>query len=84
MKLLKKEDVQEDNSFDTVQTSDVRNQKYAKNLSLDVKKIGSSTDGVSIVKYKGKKYCSLKSFRVVKILVHTLTLFTKLNSLMNL
>ena len=62
-----KEDVQEDNSFDTVQTSDVRNQKYAKNLSLDVKKIGSSTDGVSIVKYKGEKSIApLKSFRVVK------------------
>ena len=62
-----KEDVQDDNSFDTVQTSDVRNQKYAKNLSLDVKKIGSSTDGVSIVKYKGEKSIApLKSFRVVK------------------
>ena len=62
-----KEDVQEDNSFDTVQTSDVRNQKYAKNLSLDVKKIGSSTDGVTIVKYKGEKSIApLKSFRVVK------------------
>ena len=62
-----KEDVQEDNSFDTVQTSDVRNQKYAKNLSLDVKKIGSSTDGVSIVKYNGEKSIApLKSFRVVK------------------
>jgi murein DD-endopeptidase MepM/ murein hydrolase activator NlpD len=62
-----KESIQEDNSFDTVQTSDVRNQKYAKNLSLDVKKIGSSTDGVTIVKYKGEKSIApLKSFRVVK------------------
>ena len=62
-----KESIQDDNSFDTVQTSDVRNQKYAKNLSLDVKKIGSSTDGVTIVKYKGEKSIApLKSFRVVK------------------
>ena len=50
-----------------VQTADVRNQKYAKNLNLDVKKIGSSTDGVKIVKYKGEKTISpLKSFKVVK------------------
>lgn len=61
-----KEDVQEDDS-DVIQTSDVRNQKYAKNLSLDVKKIGSSTDGVSIVKYKGEKSITpLKSFKIVK------------------
>ena len=50
-----------------VQTADVRNQKYAKNLNLDVKKIGSSTDGVKIVKYKGEKTITpLKSFKVVK------------------
>lgn len=50
-----------------VQTADVRNQKYAKNLSLDVKKIGSSTDGVKIVKYKGERSISpLKSFKIVK------------------
>ncbi len=50
-----------------VQTADVRNQKYAKNLSLDVKKIGSSTDGIKIVKYKGERSISpLKSFKIVK------------------
>jgi len=50
-----------------VQTADIRNQKYAKNLSLDVKKIGSSTDGVKIVKYKGERTISpLKSFKIVK------------------
>ncbi len=64
--LPEKEEVQDDDSG-IVQTSDVRNQKYAKNLSLDVKKIGSSTDGVSIVKYKGEKSISpLKSFKIVK------------------
>ena len=52
---------------DIVQTSDVRNQRYAKNLNLDVKKIGSSTDGVEIIKYKGEKTIApLKSFKVVK------------------
>ena len=52
---------------DEIQTSEVRNQKYAKNLSLDVRKIGSSTDGVKIVKYSGEKTIPpLKSFKVVK------------------
>ncbi|AXK49153.1 peptidase M23 [Aliarcobacter trophiarum LMG 25534] len=50
-----------------VQTTNVRNQKYAKDLDLDVKKIGSSTDGVQIVKYKGvKTIAPLKSFKIVK------------------
>ncbi|BAK73669.1 MAG: murein hydrolase activator EnvC [Arcobacter sp.] len=52
---------------DEIQTSDVRNQKYAKNLNLDVKKIGSSTDGIKIIKYRGEKSIApLKSFKVVK------------------
>ena len=52
---------------DVVQTADVRNQRYAKNLNLDVKKIGSSTDGIQIIKYKGEKTIApLKSFKVVK------------------
>src|SRR5574344_180224 len=50
-----------------VQTSDTRNQKFAKNLNLDVKKIGSSIDGVTITKYKGEKTIApLKSFKIVK------------------
>ena len=50
-----------------VQTSDTRNQKFAKDLNLDVKKIGSSTDGVTITKYKGEKTIApLKSFKIVK------------------
>lgn len=50
-----------------VQTSDTRNQKFAKNLNLDVKKIGSSTDGVTITRYKGEKTIApLKSFKIVK------------------
>lgn len=57
----------EDVPDDEIQTSDVRNQKYAKNLNLDVKKIGSSTEGVTIIKYKGEKTITpLKSFKVVK------------------
>ncbi|MDD2887157.1 MAG: peptidoglycan DD-metalloendopeptidase family protein [Aliarcobacter sp.] len=61
-----REDVVDD-SQDEVQTSDNRNQRYAKNLNLDVKKIGSSTDGVTIIKYKGEKTIApLKSFKVVK------------------
>ena len=57
----------DDNSSGEVQTSDSRNQRFAKNLNLDVKKIGSSTDGVSIIKYKGEKSITpLKSFKVVK------------------
>lgn len=52
---------------DQIQTADVRNQKFAKDLSLDVRKIGSSTDGISISKYKGAKTIApLKSFTVVK------------------
>ncbi|MDZ7818602.1 MAG: peptidoglycan DD-metalloendopeptidase family protein [Aliarcobacter sp.] len=56
-----KEDEQE------IQTAEVRNQRYAKNLNLDVRKIGSSTDGVKIVRYKGvSTIAPLKSFKVVK------------------
>ncbi len=50
-----------------IETAAVRNQKYAKNLNLDVKKIGSSTSGVKVVRYRGKKTIApLKSFNVVK------------------
>ncbi|KAB7885533.1 MAG: peptidase M23 [Arcobacter sp.] len=50
-----------------VQTAEVRNQKYAKNLNLDVKKIGSSNSGVKVVRYRGAKTIApLKSFNVVK------------------
>jgi murein DD-endopeptidase MepM/ murein hydrolase activator NlpD len=52
---------------DEIQTSDVRNQRYAKTLNLDVRKIGSSTEGITIIKYKGAKTIApLKSFKVVK------------------
>ncbi|OCL82447.1 murein hydrolase activator EnvC family protein [Arcobacter porcinus] len=50
------------------QTKDARNQEFAKSLDLDVRKIGSSTDGVKIVKYKGQKTIApLKSFKVEKL-----------------
>lgn len=59
--------IEEDTADDEVQSSDVRNQKYAKTLNLDVRKIGSSTDGITIIKYKGSKTIApLKSFKVVK------------------
>ncbi|MBU3015109.1 peptidoglycan DD-metalloendopeptidase family protein [Poseidonibacter lekithochrous] len=52
---------------ESIQTAEVRNQKYAKNLNLDVKKIGSATSGVKVVRYRGKKTIApLKSFNVVK------------------
>lgn len=58
-KIVKKEE--------PIQTAEVRNQKYAKNLNLDVKKIGSATSGVKVVRYRGKKTIApLKSFNVVK------------------
>lgn len=57
----------EEKQLQDYSTVNVRNQKYAKDLNLDVKKIGSSTDGVQIVKYKGAKTIApLKSFKVVK------------------
>lgn len=50
-----------------IETAEVRNQKYANNLNLDVRKIGSSTSGVKITKYRGRKTIApLKSFKVVK------------------
>ena len=63
--LKKAQEEKEDNQ--QAQTTNVRNQKYAKDLNLDVKKVGSSTDGVQIVKYKGAKTIApLKSFKIVK------------------
>ena len=62
-----REEVKEEEQEQEIQTAEVRNQKYAKNLNLDVRKIGSSTDGVKIVKYKGiSTIAPLKSFKVVK------------------
>jgi len=58
---------QENSASDKIQTTNVRNQQFAKDLNLDVRKIGSSTDGIQIVKYKGPKTIApLKSFKVVK------------------
>jgi len=42
-------------------------QKYAQNIDLDVRILGSSTKGVKISKYRGRKTISpLKSYKVVK------------------
>ena len=63
----KKSSSKREKKQDTIQTAEVRNQKYAKNLNLDVKKIGSSTSGVKVVRYRGKRTIApLKSFKVVK------------------
>lgn len=62
-----KESKSKSSSKNKIETAEVRNQKYAKNLNLDVKKIGSSTSGIKITKYRGRKTIApLKSFKVVK------------------
>ncbi|RXJ90654.1 peptidase M23 [Arcobacter sp. CECT 8983] len=44
-----------------------RNNSYAKNLDIDVRMIGSSTSGIKISKYRGRKTIApLDSFQVVK------------------
>ncbi len=44
-----------------------RNEKYVKNLDLDVRMIGSSTSGVKISRYRGRKTIApLDSFNVIK------------------
>lgn len=44
-----------------------RNNKYAKNIDIDVRMLGSSTSGVKISRYRGKKTIApLDSFKVVK------------------
>ncbi len=50
-----------------IESSQDRNQRYAQKLNLDVRKIGSSTSGVKITRYRGEKTIApLKSFKVVK------------------
>ena len=50
-----------------VESAQDRNQRYAQKLNLDVRKIGSSTSGVKITRYRGRKTIApLKSFKVVK------------------
>ncbi len=67
-KTIREEAQEEDKAPNAeIQTAEVRNQRYAKNLNLDVRKIGSSTDGIKIVKYRGTSTIApLKSFKVVK------------------
>lgn len=48
-------------------SSQIRNQQFAKKLDLDVRKIGSSTSGIKITRYRGAKTIApLKSFKVIK------------------
>jgi murein DD-endopeptidase MepM/ murein hydrolase activator NlpD len=52
---------------DTYAVEDTRNEKYANNIDLDVRMIGSSTSGIKISRYKGRKTIApLDSFKVVK------------------
>ena len=47
--------------------NDVRNERYANDIDVDVRMIGSSTSGIKIIKYRGRKTIApLDSFRVVK------------------
>jgi len=49
------------------EVDDTRNNKYANNIDVDVRMIGSSTSGIKISRYKGKKTIApLDSFNVVK------------------
>ncbi|UTJ07731.1 murein hydrolase activator EnvC family protein [Arcobacter roscoffensis] len=62
----KKKESNKTNSKKVVSSQD-RNQRYAQKLNLDVRKIGSSTSGVKITRYRGSKTIApLKSFKVVK------------------
>ncbi len=46
---------------------DTRNEQYANNIDIDVRMIGSSTSGIKISKYKGRKTIApLDSFDVIK------------------
>lgn len=48
-------------------TDEARNNSYAKNLDLDVRMIGSSTSGIKISRYRGRKTIApLDSFSIVK------------------
>lgn len=58
---------QNSSNSNKVESAQDRNQQYAQKLNLDVRKIGSSTSGVKITKYRGEKTIApLKSFQVVK------------------
>jgi len=52
---------------DDYSVDDTRNNKYANNIDVDVRMIGSSTSGVKISRYRGRKTISpLDSFVVIK------------------
>ncbi len=52
---------------DDYSVNDYRNDKYAKTIDLDVRMLGSSTSGIKISRYRGKKTIApLDSFKVVK------------------
>ncbi len=66
---LKKQKAKKQSSSSTknYEIDESRNSKYAKDIDLDVRMIGSSTSGVKISKYKGRKTIApLESFVVVK------------------
>ncbi|MFK2821450.1 murein hydrolase activator EnvC family protein [Arcobacter sp. YIC-80] len=65
--LAAKKKKEKKSSSTKIETAQDRNQRYAQKLNLDVRKIGSSTSGIKITKYRGSKTIApLKSFKVVK------------------
>lgn len=71
LKILKQEEIKRKEEAKKAEqlakTENQRNQEFAKSLDLDVRKIGSSTNGVKIVKYRGAKTIApLKSFSIEK------------------
>ncbi len=65
--LKKRQNKKAQKNVDYEVSDEDRNNSYAKNLDLDVRMIGSSTSGVKISKYRGRKTIApLDSFQVVK------------------
>ncbi|QKF81665.1 murein hydrolase activator EnvC family protein [Halarcobacter ebronensis] len=63
---LKKRNVKDKKEKD-YSVNDVRNERYANDIDVDVRMIGSSTSGIEITKYSGRKTIApLDSFTVVK------------------
>lgn len=65
--LKKKKSKKKNDKTENYSVEEDRNNKYANDIDLDVRMIGSSTSGVKISKYRGRKTIApLDSFNVVK------------------
>lgn len=63
----KRKERQKSSKKEDYSVDDIRNDKYANDIDIDVRMIGSSTSGIEITKYKGRKTIApLDSFEVVK------------------